>query len=305
MTSAIDPRSRMILVNDVKLQYLDWGGEGRALIFLAGFANTPHFFDPLARQFSHRFHVLGLTRRAHGESEQPEDGYDIDTLASDIVGFMDALEIGSAVLVGHSFAGREMAYLAANHPDRVDRLVFLDALYDSIDEDMELFAGNPVPTPAPPPESFASVAEYCDDFGHRYLTYRPLRSPRWDALWGLTLERRGDGRFIERMRPETARKLSEGTGDFHPEFSAIRCPALVFYAYQTADWSTPDDASEELREQVRAYVERMNRQFKDRNVDRARREIAKAEVIVFDDTSHYCFIDREADVVAAMQPFLD
>ncbi|MFC2108019.1 alpha/beta fold hydrolase [Candidatus Bipolaricaulota bacterium] len=304
MDLAQDARSDFVNANGARLHYLDWGGDGPALIFLAGYANTPHFFDSLATAFIGRFHVLGLTRRAHGESEQPESAYDLPALAMDILGFMDALGIEKAVLAGHSFAGGEMAYLAAHHPDRLSRLVFLDALYDYTSADVQLFGENPVPPAAPPPESFESVAAYCEDFVNRYPSYRRLRSPRWDALWALTLDQRADGRFVEKIRPETAKLLSEGLEGFEPDWRDIRCPTLVFYAIQTADWTMPDDPSPELKAEVVAYTERMNREFKDRNVEHARKKIPDVQVVVFEDTSHYCFLDREDNVIAAMRTFL-
>jgi len=215
-------RSDFAEVNGIHLQTLDWGGSGPALIFLAGYANTPHFFDSLAKTFTNRFHVLGLTRRGHGESEQPKSGYDIATLAADILAFMDTLGIERAVLAGHSFAGGEMMYLATHRPDRLSGLVFLDALYNYTTGDIELFDANPVPRAAPPPESFESVDAYCADFVDRYKGYRRLRSPRWDALWALTLEQREDGRFVEKIRPETAKLLSEGLEGFEPDWRDIR-----------------------------------------------------------------------------------
>lgn len=304
MSPTCDCRSDLLTANGVRLHYLDWGGVGPALIFLAGYANTPHFFDSLAQAFTDRSHVLGLTRRSHGESEQPKSGYDLDTLTSDITAFMDTLDIDKATIAGHSFAGGEMAYLARHHSERVSKLVFIDALYDYTSEDLQLFRDNPVLPTSPPPESFESVAAYCEDFVNRYPTYRRLRSPRWDELWALTLQEREDGRFIERIRPETAKRLAEGSAGFHPDWAAIRCPTLVFYATQTADWTMPETASEELMEQVITYTDRMNREFKDRNVERARNEIPDVRVVVFDDTSHYCFLDREANVIAAMNAFL-
>ena len=297
-------RSDFAEVNGIHLQTLDWGGSGPALIFLAGYANTPHFFDSLAKTFTNRFHVLGLTRRGHGESEQPKSSYDIATLAADILAFMDALGIERAVLAGHSFAGREMMYLATHRPDRLSGLVFLDTLYNHTTGDIELFDANPVLRAAPLPESFESVDAYCADSVDRYKGYRRLQSPRWDALWALTLEQREDGRFVEKIRPETPKLLSEGLEGFEPDWRDIRCPTLIFYAYQTAAWSMPETASEELTEQVIAYTERMNREFKDRNVERAQNEIPDVQVVVFEDTSHYCFLDRESDVIAAMKAFL-
>ncbi len=297
-------KSSFVQANDVQLHCLDWGGEGPTIIFLAGYANTPHFFDSLAQAFVNDFHVLGLTRRSHGESEQPASGYDLDTLTADIIAFMDAKGIRTATLAGHSFAGMEMATIAVRYPDRLDKLVFLDALYEYEESDIELFGANPVPRVAPPPESFASVAAYCEDFVNRYVAYKPLRSPRWDELWGLTLKQREDGQYVEIIRPETAKQLFEGTNGFHAELEKFACPTLALFAYQTADWSMPEGASPELQEQVTAYIERMNREYKDRNVKRALEEIPDAHVIVYEDTSHYCFLDKEAEVITAMKDFL-
>jgi len=297
------PDARFLDIGDVRLQMLDWGGSGPALIFLAGSANTPHVFDRLARRFTREFHVLGLTRRAHGESDQPDSGYDVGTLAADIVGFMDAIGIDRATLVGHSFAGREMAAVAASHPERVSKLVFLDAMYEYIDADVALFGDNPAPPPPPPPESFASVVEYCEDFVNRYPAYRPLRSPQWDAWWAMSLRQREDGRFVEKISPHTAEQLYGDMVGYQSDLSAIRCPVLAMFAYQTADWVIPEGASEELRQRIVDYTGRMHREFKDRNLARVRNEIENVTIVVLENTSHYCFLDREREVFDAMQEF--
>ena len=299
-----EPKSDFISVDGVRLQTLDWGGSGSALVFLAGYANTPHFFASVARAFVDRFHVLGLTRRAHGASEQPDEGYDNPTLTRDIVGLLAAHGIEKASFVGHSFAGHEMCQLAAAHPDRVEKLVFLDALYRMNEEDAALFAENPLPPSDPPPETFESVAAYCEDFVARYSAYRRLRSLRWDALWAHSLEQTSDGRFRDRIRPETARKLFEGQNAFRPDYAAIRCPVLAFYAFQDENWSLPDGASEELRRAMKEHIEQVNARFKRRCVESARAEIADIVIVEYEDTSHYCYLDREADVIEAMKRFL-
>ena len=299
-----EPRIDFFSVDGVRLQTLDWGGDGPALVFLAGYANTPHFFSSMAGAFTDRFRVLGLTRRAHGASDQPDSGYDIATLARDIVAFLDSRRIGKASFAGHSFAGHEMCQLAEAHPDRIEKLVFLDALYRYTEEDGALFAESPLPPSDPPPETFESVAAFCEDFVTRYATYRPLRSPRWDELWGLSLEEASDGRFRDRIRPGTAQKLYEGQMVFAPDYTAIRCPVLAFFAFQDESWSLSDDADDELRRAMKEHIERVNSRFKRRCVDEARAEIADIEIVEFEDTSHYCFLDREADVIDAMKRFL-
>ena len=134
----------------VELEVLDWGGSGPTLVFLAGYGNSAHIYDGFAPEFTSYFRVLGVTRRGFGASSKPRAGYDTTTLVRDIVAVLDSLGIARASLVAHSFGGSELNYLAARFPQRVHRLVYLDAavdhrqLYDSLDW---LSA---YPTPEPP-----------------------------------------------------------------------------------------------------------------------------------------------------------
>lgn len=136
------------IVSGLKLNYIDWGGAGPAVVLLAGLGSSAHTFDdfaPLLRQ-GHR--VLAFTRRGYGASGTPTDGdYSNRALVSDALGLMDALDITRASFVGHSIAGGELATLGAAHPDRVDRLVYIDAAYDRT-RVAQLMAG--VPTLPPP-----------------------------------------------------------------------------------------------------------------------------------------------------------
>jgi alpha-beta hydrolase superfamily lysophospholipase len=72
-------KTAFITVNGVRLHYLDWGGKGETMLFLHGIGDTPHGFNGFAPKFTNQFHVLGLTRRGHGESEVTDSGYDTAT----------------------------------------------------------------------------------------------------------------------------------------------------------------------------------------------------------------------------------
>lgn len=125
------PRPGFVTVRGVRLHYVDWGGSGEALLFLTANGGRPERqFDALAPSFVDRFHVLGLTRRGQGESGKPKTGYDTDSLARDIAGFLDAMHIDRAHLAGHSVAGAEMTHFAVKLPNRVRKLVYLDAAND-------------------------------------------------------------------------------------------------------------------------------------------------------------------------------
>lgn len=304
MSEGLAVAEGFVRTQGVRLHYIDWGGTGPALVFLAGFGNTPHVFDSVAKRLTDRVHVLGLTRRAHGQSDQPETGYDVPTLALDVVGFLDHLGIERASFAGHSFAGCEMVCLGAAHGGRVEKLVFLDALYGLEEEDLRLFASNPLRAKSAPPESFESVEAYSEDFVTRYSQYRRLRSPMWDALMSYGLVRTPDGRFRERLRPAAAEQLGMGQLRFRAEWREVRCPVLAVYASQDETWSLPEDASPELRDAAAAYARRLDRDRRQRYIDRARREMPDIRVLELPNTSHYCFLDREDAVAEAMRRFL-
>jgi pimeloyl-ACP methyl ester carboxylesterase len=124
------PPDQFATVNGVRLHYLDWGGHGDVLLFLAGLGDSVHRFDSFAPRFLDRFHAVGFTRRGQEASAKPSTGYALRTLADDIRAFMDLKGIGHATLVGHSIAGAEMTTFAALYPTRLRALVYLDAAYD-------------------------------------------------------------------------------------------------------------------------------------------------------------------------------
>ena len=117
-------RSDFVNVNGIHLHYLDWGGNGPVLLFLAGLGCNAHIYDVFAPRFTDKFHVLALTRRGHGESDYPGTGYDIDTLTEDICLFLDCLQIGQAILVQHTNEGIELPHFAQFAP--VSPGIFLD-----------------------------------------------------------------------------------------------------------------------------------------------------------------------------------
>jgi pimeloyl-ACP methyl ester carboxylesterase len=114
---------------DVKLEVLDWGGSGRALVFIPGLGNTAHIFDQFAPKFTGNYHVFGITRRGFGSSSAPASGYSADRLGDDVLAVLDSLKIAKPVLAGHSLGGEELSSVGSRHPERVAGLIYLDAGY--------------------------------------------------------------------------------------------------------------------------------------------------------------------------------
>jgi pimeloyl-ACP methyl ester carboxylesterase len=70
--------------------------------------------------------VVAVDQRGTGLSDKPVGGYDTGTLAGDLVALMDALGQQRFAVVGHD-TGFAISYaLAADHPDRIDRVALLE-----------------------------------------------------------------------------------------------------------------------------------------------------------------------------------
>lgn len=119
----------------VRIHVLDFGGRGMPLVFLSGIGNNAHVFDDFAQQFTRGNRVIAITRRGFGESSHPAEGYDQATLAKDVITVLDSLGIRRAVFAGHSIGGYELTHIAADYPDRVLGLIYLDGGSDPVSGD--------------------------------------------------------------------------------------------------------------------------------------------------------------------------
>jgi non-heme chloroperoxidase len=158
-----DPSGHIVRFVEVepgtRVEVLDWRGSGDAVLLLAGHGDTGHVFDDFAPYLTDGFRVVALTRRGFGASAQPEQGYDLATLVSDIAQVVEALHLRRVHLVGHSIAGDEMTRFASSYPDRLGKLVYLDAAYDRVEaQQLEKSFPRLPPFPGPTITDLASPA---------------------------------------------------------------------------------------------------------------------------------------------------
>jgi non-heme chloroperoxidase len=117
----------------VRLEVLDWGGTGRAVVLLAGSGNTGHVYDEFALKLTGFCHPYAITRRGYGASSHPDSGYTEQRLAEDVLRVLDELKLQKPVLVGHSMSGEELTRIGSEHSSRIAGLVYLDASADPSD----------------------------------------------------------------------------------------------------------------------------------------------------------------------------
>lgn len=125
--TTLSPRlSKIRLASGVRLSYAEQGNrDGVPVILLHGITDSWFSFSPVLPLFDASCRVFALSQRGHGDSARPEGGYAVRDFAADVIAFMDALEIPSAVLVGHSMGSFVAQRVAFEAPQRVRKLVLV------------------------------------------------------------------------------------------------------------------------------------------------------------------------------------
>jgi pimeloyl-ACP methyl ester carboxylesterase len=119
--------SRTISTPDGAQIFVRSGGVGPAVVLIHGFGDTGEMWGPLAKELVKTHTVIVPDLRGMGRSSKPADGYDKKSQAADIRYVMTTLGQDHSAVVGHDI-GTMVAYAyAARYPDKVDKLVVMDA----------------------------------------------------------------------------------------------------------------------------------------------------------------------------------
>lgn len=116
------------------------GGDGPPLLLLPGWPQTWYAWRLLMPVLANHFRVVALDPRGTGRSDKPADGYDTGTLAGDAAGLMAALGHDRFALIGHDVGMWTGYALACDQPERVERLVLMEAHIPGLVASPEVFS---------------------------------------------------------------------------------------------------------------------------------------------------------------------
>ncbi|WP_118976438.1 alpha/beta fold hydrolase [Taibaiella koreensis] len=219
-------KDHFITTNRINLHYIEYecSKNKPTLVLLHGLTANAHAFDGLVyRGLANHFRVIAPDLRGRGHSDKPAFHYGLKHHAKDIIGLLDHLGIEKALIGGHSFGGLLSVYLANYYPERVEKVIILDAA-------AEMNAKVPLmlmPVLKRLDRTFPSFEQYLD-----YAKAAPQNS-NWDEV--MTTYYRADVRTLPdgRVRPYANLtkmiKVSIGVANqpWRSLFSEVRQPSLL------------------------------------------------------------------------------
>jgi 2-hydroxy-6-oxonona-2,4-dienedioate hydrolase len=115
-----------VLVFGQKIQYVE-AGAGPTVILLHGLGGSSQVWQFNIGALAEKYHVVVPDQIGFGKSDKPLVNYRIRTYVDFLDQFCKQLKIERATLVGNSMGGWIAAMFTASFPDRVDKLVLVDA----------------------------------------------------------------------------------------------------------------------------------------------------------------------------------
>jgi pimeloyl-ACP methyl ester carboxylesterase len=131
-------KSRYVDANGLRMHAVI-GGEGPPLLLIHGWPQTWYAWRMVMPALAWDFRVIAVDQRGIGLTDKPQGGYDTGSQADDMVALMEALGHRRFAVYGTD-TGMPIAYaLAADHRDRVQRLVVSEAALPGISPAPPLF----------------------------------------------------------------------------------------------------------------------------------------------------------------------
>ena len=259
VNGGLSPNELWADIGELKVRYLDWGGEGAPLLALHGLASSAHWYDIVAPMLRDRYHIYAPDQRGHGQTTSATSGYDWQTLSRDLDRLLDHIGLDEVSVMGHSWGGNVATNFAANYPGRVKRLIMIDGGF----LDGRLFPGASW-------ETFSHRVRPRDATCNRQEFLDRLRN-QLGVIWNDEIERivqtmvyeDEDGQIQDILQPENHAQVIRAMWDEPASMTMprIQCPTLV-----VPGGPTPERAGSEYAQTRRRMVDAAERCLKDARV---------------------------------------
>lgn len=297
---SVHPRSyesKWATVNDIRLNYLDWGGKGPNLVLIHGILDSPHIFEDLAPLLKKQFRVLAYARRGHGHSDAPAGHYDLETLVEDLRQLLDELDIQKTHLLGWSMGGNEITRFAGLYPERVDKLTYLESGYDWSDAEFLKGFGKALQAITPNTTDLQSLDAYKNWYHSSWHGKENAWTSGLDAYIRDITRIDDHGRVTSVPNEKIFRALFKSLAKPARDYSRVKAPALALYATRFF----PSDVGKPATTlQLKAWEKEFMMNFRVASINRVQRELPNVEVHQINNTTHMSIGIHEPNALAAI-----
>jgi pimeloyl-ACP methyl ester carboxylesterase len=238
-----------VTVNGTRIAYLDASG-GPPVILIHGFGGSLWQWEYQQAALALHYRVITLDLPGSGLSDKPEIAYTPDEMVAFFRGFLDALGIRKAALVGNSMGAGLVIGMSLAHPDRVDRLVLISGLPKGVREKLTgRLTKRAVETSAP-----VWLIQLGNWLAGRWVTEDVLKEIVHDhsRLTPAVIERSYQNRRRPGVIPPlmaAARSLPFWEQGFALRIGEIRQPTLIVWGEQDAVF--PSEVGRELQATIK------------------------------------------------------
>jgi pimeloyl-ACP methyl ester carboxylesterase len=243
MTS-VAAKSHTLVRDDVKLHHLDWGNAGlHPVVLVHGSRLHAHVWNHFSQRFRHRFHIIAIDQRGHGDSGWCKHGrYDLEDFYEDLRAVIAARGLSRFTLLGHSLGGRVAMLYASRHHQQLERLVLVDITPGRLAAPAGTHVSRVTETQGP--RDFESEAHATAYLG-KLLSRAPAQVIEESVRHGM--RKLASGRYTWKYDPAVLQR-TPGTLDLWEKVKTIPTPTLLQYG------SHSNVVSPELAEQLRQIM---------------------------------------------------
>lgn len=116
---------RTVVVDGVRLRYVDTGGEGVPLFLCSGIGGSLELWSRQLEALAGSYRLIAWDYPGHGLSDMGRQPYDPDSYAACALGVLDALGLERVIVVGNSLGGTIALRLSGLAPERIAGLVLV------------------------------------------------------------------------------------------------------------------------------------------------------------------------------------
>jgi non-heme chloroperoxidase len=229
-TAAVEPEitfADITLGSGLRLHYAHRGpATGTAIVLLHGYSDSSFSFSRIMPLLPADRRVIAPDLRGHGDSGKPATGYRMIDLADDVIEMIEALDVPSAVIVGHSMGGFVAQAIVERAPRLASGLVLLASASAAVNDTTKALRAlveqltDPVDTGFVRDFQYATISQPVPDAFMQTAVATSLRVPA--SIW---------------------RQLMKGMMEYEPQIPRSSVRALVIGGARDTVFSVGEQAA--------------------------------------------------------------